>query len=320
MRTAHTQIVFGLSLLVLGELHAAPQPFISPGEILESIGGFFGGKTSNGVKPNATEYEGAPAPQEEEIPCNRRRKRDDSYGAPEVNDPCGVFQETDSYIPAEPSVDDGKKPAASTDDKNCKWVQATVFKVKYSTECEDKTSSHCVQTYQTVCKDTVSYECRTEYDEQCTTTDVEECTTAEAQSIEVEECETVFNTVTETVTEEVCTLHYQDVCTNSYGYSLNCVQVPQKNCENVDKTVPKEVPSQECKTVTKTAEPQQTCVTVPKETCNSIPTESCANVPRSDCSLVATGEGCKKLPERHCKQKPIQYPVTERKKVCDDPK
>merc|ERR1711982_234992 len=98
------------------------------------------------------------------------------------------FQETDSYIPPEPSTDgvhsSGGKPAASTAEENCKWVQATIFKVKYSTEFEEK----------------------------CTTEEVEECTTAEAQSIEVEECRTVFNTVTVTVTEEVCTLKYQDVC------------------------------------------------------------------------------------------------------------
>jgi len=311
---AGQKIILALSLLSFVQIQAAPKPFPPfSGEILETLGGLL-----EKIKPpTPTEYDAPPTPVEEEtIPCHRRRKRDDSYGAPEAVDPCGVFQETDNYAVPDPSGG-GKGKDKET---NCKWVQATVFKTKYHTDCTDQTSNHCIMAYKTDCKDSVSYECKTDYHEECATTQVEECTTPEPIKTQVEECETIFKTETETVTEEVCTLEYEDVCTSSYGYSLNCVQVPKKTCKDEPKTIEKEVPEKSCKTVEKVVESEPVCVTVPKHTCNTVPVEECGNVPRIDCSLVAIGEDCKKVPERKCRQRPIQYPVTERKKVCDEPK
>merc|ERR1711874_453663 len=173
------------------------------GEILETLGGLL-----EKIKPpTPTEYDAPPTPVEEEtIPCHRRRKRDDSYGAPEAVDPCGVFQETDNYAVPDPSGG-GKGKDKET---NCKWVQATVFKTKYHTDCTDQTSNHCIMAYKTDCKDSVSYECKTDY--------------------------------------------HEDVCTSSYGYSLNCVQVPKKTCKDEPKTIEKEVPEKSCKTVEKVVE------------------------------------------------------------------
>lgn len=250
----------------------------------------------------------APQAEDQKIPCSKRKKRSDSYGAPQVADECGVFQETDNFVPSSEGGDKGKG-SNQTAEQNCKWVQVTTFKTKYHTKCEELKSSQCVMSYKTDCKDSVSYECRTEYNQECSTSQVEECSTAQPQTISALECETI----NEKVTEEVCTLRYEDECLNSYGLTLNCRQVPKKTCENVEK----DVPTQACKTVEKLSEPQQTCVSVPKQTCKSVPQESCANVPRSDCSLVATGENCKPVPEKQCKQKAIQYPVTESKKVCE---
>merc|ERR1712106_971625 len=329
------QVILALSLVLLGQSNSAPKPFIPIDGAIALVEGLFG--LGPNTEPGAAEvYDAAPeVEKEEEIPCgdygSRRRKRGtktDSYGSPELNDPCGVSQETDNAVLPATVAPHPSKTQISTNGpgkgyptgKNCKWVQTTVFKIKYDTKCKDVSSSQCQVNYKTDCKESVSYECKTEFNEECSTTQVEECTTPEAQTTQVEECKTDFNTVTETVTEEVCTRHYEDVCTNSYGLTLNCIQVPKKVCENVDRTIEKQVPVETCNTVEKVSEPQAVCVKVPKHTCNTVPTESCANVPRYDCALVATGDECKKVPERECHQKPVQYPVTERKKVCDNPK
>merc|ERR1712106_439088 len=252
------QVILALSLVLLGQSNSAPKPFIPIDGAIALVEGLFG--LGPNTEPGAAEvYDAAPeVEKEEEIPCgdygSRRRKRGtkaDSYGSPELNDPCGVFQETDNAVlpatvaphPSKTQIVTNGPGKGYPTGTNCKWVQTTVFKIKYDTKCKDVSSSQCQVNYKTDCKESVSYECKTEFNEECSTTQVEECTTPEAQTTQVEECKTDFNTVTETVTEEVCTRHYEDVCTNSYGLTLN-----------------------------------------------TVPTESCANVPRYDCALVATGD------------------------------
>ena len=99
--------------------------------------GLFGLAQKVDSSDDATEYEGEPQKETDEIPCSRRRKRDDSYGAPEANDPCGVFQEADSYVPNgdSSSNQDGKGKGKGKGDKgdqdsNCRWVKATTFKIE----------------------------------------------------------------------------------------------------------------------------------------------------------------------------------------------
>merc|ERR1712013_616188 len=159
--------------------------------------------------------------------------------------------------------------------------------------------------------------CRTEYAEVWDTEYVE---------TETQECQTVYKTVyeevrsqqyrdeTEYYTETECSTDYKQDCEYQWeGTGNNKVWAPiQGTCKNnaydkcgdVQKERVKQVPYSDCRDVPRQV-PSQECRTVTEQACSQVPYQNCQNVPKQECRAVH-----KKVPKRVSRRVP--------KKVCDD--
>merc|ERR1711902_301335 len=126
--------------------------------------------------------------------------------------------------------------------------------------------------------------CRTEYAEVWDTEYVE-TETQDCQTVQVNQCNTAYKKQCVPI-QGTCQNNAYDKCGDVQKERLK--QVPYNDC----KDVPKQVPSQECRTVTEQA-------------CSQVPYDNCQNVPKQECRAVH-----KKVPKRVSRRVP--------KKVCDD--
>merc|ERR1712121_297054 len=150
--------------------------------------------------------------------------------------------------------------------------------------------------------------CRTEYAEvwdteyvetetqDCQTVQVKQCNTAYRKQCvpkQRQECNTVYKTEYDTETE--CNTDYKQDCEYQWeGTGNNKVWVPiQGTCQNnaydkcgdVQKERLKQVPYNDCKDVPKQVLSQE-CRTVTEQACSQVPYQNCQNVPKQECRAV----------------------------------
>merc|ERR1711933_577718 len=139
--------------------------------------------------------------------------------------------------------------------------------------------------------------CRTEYAEVWDTEYVE-TETQDCQTVQVKQCNTAY--------KKHCEYQWEGTGNNKVWVPIQgtCQNNAYDKCGDVQKERLKQVPYNDCKDVPKQV-PSQECRTVTEQACSQVPYENCQDVPKQECRAVH-----KKVPKRVSRRVP--------KKVCDD--
>jgi len=192
-------------------------------------------------------------------------------------------------------------PVQNSPQVACRTEYAEVWDTEYvETETQD-------------CQTVQVKQCNTAYKKQCVPKQRQECNTVYKTEYE-QVCSQKYRDETEYYTETECNTDYKQDCEYQWeGTGNNKVWVPiQGTCQNnaydkcgdVQKERLKQVPYNDCKDVPKQV-PSQECRTVTEQACSQVPYDNCQNVPKQECRAVH-----KKVPKRVSRRVP--------KKVCDD--
>ena len=192
-------------------------------------------------------------------------------------------------------------PAQSSPQVSCRTEYAEVWDTEY------------VETETQECQTVQVKQCSTQYQKQCVPKQRQECNTVYKTEYE-EVCSQQYRDETEYYTETECSTDYKQDCEYQWeGTGNNKVWAPiQGTCKNnaydkcgdVQKERVKQVPYNDCRDVPRQV-PSQECRTVTEQSCSQVPYQNCQNVPKQECRAVH-----KKVPKRVSRRVP--------KKVCDD--
>merc|ERR1712186_72165 len=192
-------------------------------------------------------------------------------------------------------------PVQSSPQVSCRTEYAVVWDTEY------------VETETQECQTVQVKQCNTEYQKQCVPTQRQECQTVYRTEYE-NVCSQKYRDETEYYTETECNTDYKQDCEYQWeGTGNNKVWAPIQGtcknnaydqCQDVQKERLKQVPYNDCTDVPRQV-PSQECRTVTEQSCSQVPYQNCQNIPRQECRAVH-----KKVPKRVSRKVP--------KQVCDD--